>query len=90
MLGNILLLPCLPPGSLPALSPLLQNQPLLCPPGPSLGSDQGTGSPLASLLQSLQVGFWGGGMRGKEGWRGPVTSGGDDGHVGVVGPGSSL
>ncbi|KAM6364844.1 methyl-CpG-binding domain protein 6 isoform 2-T3 [Pluvialis apricaria] len=42
-------------GNLPVLSPLLQNQPLLCPLGLSLGPDQGTASPLASLLQSLQL-----------------------------------
>ncbi|XP_009708543.1 PREDICTED: methyl-CpG-binding domain protein 6, partial [Cariama cristata] len=49
-------------GNLPALSPLLQNQPLLPPTlpclgllvGPGLGSPMGTASPLAGLLQSLQ------------------------------------
>ncbi|XP_068777318.1 methyl-CpG-binding domain protein 6 [Struthio camelus] len=52
-------------GDLPALSPLLQNQPLLPPALPplglSLGAGQGppllgTASPLACLLQSLQLG----------------------------------
>ncbi|XP_074421229.1 methyl-CpG-binding domain protein 6 isoform X1 [Larus michahellis] len=45
-------------GNVPALSPLLQNQPLLPPLGLSLspGSPLGTAGPLASLLQSLQLG----------------------------------
>ncbi|KAM6330593.1 methyl-CpG-binding domain protein 6 isoform 1-T2 [Alca torda] len=45
-------------GNVPALSPLLQNQPLLTPLGLSLGpgSPLGTAGPLASLLQSLQLG----------------------------------
>ncbi|XP_009889991.1 PREDICTED: methyl-CpG-binding domain protein 6 [Charadrius vociferus] len=42
-------------GNLPVLSPLLQNQPLLFPLGLSLCSDQDTASPLAGLLQSLQL-----------------------------------
>ncbi|XP_062453087.1 methyl-CpG-binding domain protein 6 [Rhea pennata] len=47
-------------GDLPALSPLLQHQPLLPPPGLPPGAGQGpllgAASPLACLLQSLQLG----------------------------------
>lgn len=80
-----------PPGNLRALSPLLQNQPLLPPAlpalglllGPGQGSLLGTASPLAGLLQSLQVGCWDRYMRGQEGWSGPGTLGGTCGGGGA-------